>query len=135
MTCLEICHGRMVMKRLAVICSVLLLIAGKHASAQGVKTTLQLADLKNLQIYMEYASGVSGKLPDKETIIKSLKMEKGAAKLVTAIEDGSLILTGNTERESIWAYEKKATTSGGYVLSNNGIENLNAADAKKRIGK
>ncbi len=106
------------------------------ASAQAVKRTVTQNELKNLQIYMEFASADSGKLPDKEAIMASLKMEKGAANLVKAIEEGVLVLTGTNSREEVWAYEKDITVKGGLMLSSNGIERLDAAAAKKkRLGK
>ena len=80
----------------------------RSAGAEDTKTKLTQNDFKNLHIFMDAASGVTGKLPDKATTVAALKMEKGAANLVKAIEDGSLILTGATSREDVWAYEKNA---------------------------
>ncbi len=105
------------------------------AIAEDGKTNLTLAELKDLHLYMDTASGVTGKLPDKETTVAALKMEKGAVNLVKAIEDGSLVLTGATSRDDVWAYEKNAPVSGGYVLTSNGVDKLDAEAAKKRIGK
>jgi hypothetical protein len=104
------------------------------AVADDGKTNLTLAELKDLHLYMDTASGVTGKLPDKETTVAALKMEKGAANTVKAIEDGSLVLTGAASRDDVWAYEKDAPVSGGYVLTSNGVDKLDAEAAKKRIG-
>jgi hypothetical protein len=106
----------------------------RAASADDDKTKLTLDDYKNLHLYMDTVSGVTGKLPDKETTVAALKMEKGATNLVKAIEDGSLVLTGATSRDDVWAYEKDAPVNGGYVLTSNGVDKLDAEAAKKRIG-
>jgi hypothetical protein len=106
----------------------------RAADAEDGKTTLTLNDYKNLHLYMDTASGVTGKLPDKDTTVAALKMEKGSANLVKAIEDGSLVLTGATSREDVWAYDKDAPVNGGYVLTSNGVDKLDAEAAKKRIG-
>src|SRR5438132_12637257 len=102
------------MKRLAILLTLsIVLLSARTASAQAVTRTVTQNDLKNLQIYMEAASAESGKLPDKATIIAALKMEKGAANLVKAIEAGVLVLTGTNNREDVWAYEKSAPEKGG----------------------
>ena len=116
----------------AVIC--LLGVAGA-ARADDAKATLSLDDFKNLHLYLDTVSGVTGKLPDKETTLAALMMEKGAARLVKAIEDGSLVLTGAGSRDEVWAYEKDASVNGGYVLTSNGVDKLDADAARKRIGK
>lgn len=114
---------------------VLMLSAQLAHGQQVVARVITQNDLRNLEIFMQTASAVSGALPDKATIMAALKMEKGAEPLVKAIENGTLVLTGATERESVWAYEKSALEKGGLILSNNGIEKLSAADVKKRLGK
>jgi hypothetical protein len=124
------------MKMRAMILTMLgLLSTVAPADAQAVKRTINQNDLKNLQIYMEAASAETGKLPDKATIMAALKMENGAAKLVKAIESGEVVLTGTANREDVWAYEKLAPEKGGLVLTSNGIENLDAVAARKRLGK
>jgi hypothetical protein len=95
---------------------------------------LNANDLRNLHLFLESASAETGQLPDKQTIIANLKGDRDAAKLVKAIEDGYIVLTGNRQRESIWAYEKNADTNGGWVVSNMGPDKLSAAEVKKRLG-
>jgi hypothetical protein len=93
-------------------------------------------ELKNLHLFIENASGASdsGQLPDKQTILASLERDPDARNLVKDIKDGLIVLTGNTQRESVWAYEKNAPANGGWVVSNQGAERLSAAEVKQRLG-
>jgi hypothetical protein len=91
------------------------------------------ADMKDIWTLVENASGSSGKMPSVLFIYQSLiAAESKAAPLV---KDGSIFLTGATTRESIWAFETQALTSGGLAVSQNGVERLSAADLRKRLGK
>ena len=89
------------------------------------------ADMKEVWIFMENASIVSGKLPPMPLVYSALV--KAEAKAAELVKDGSIFLTGATMRESIWAFEAKALTQGGWVASQNGVENLTAAELKKRL--
>ncbi|MCE9533108.1 MAG: hypothetical protein K8T89_18575 [Planctomycetes bacterium] len=112
----------------------LLAFAASAANAQAVTRAVTTNDLKNIQVFIESASAETGKVPSKEAIVEALKMAK-AANLVKLIEEGAIVLTGTTERESVWAYDKNAPEKGGFILSNSGIEKLDAAEVKKRLGK
>jgi hypothetical protein len=91
------------------------------------------ADMKEVWIFIENASGASGKMPSPALVYSALvKAESKAADLV---KDGSIFLTGAAARESIWAFEWKALTQGGLAASQNGVENLSAAELKRRLGK
>ena len=90
------------------------------------------ADMKEVWIFMENASA-GGKLPPPPLVYAALvKAESNAADLV---KGNSIFLTGATARESIWAFEWKAPTQGGLVASQNGVENLTAAELKRRLGR
>ena len=91
------------------------------------------ADMKEIWVFMDNASAVSGKLPPMALVYSALvKTESKAADLV---KDGSIILTNTASRESIWAFEFKALTQGGLVVSQNGVETLTAAELKARLGR
>jgi hypothetical protein len=91
------------------------------------------ADMKEVWIFIENASGASGKMPSQLLTYQALiAAESKAAPLV---KDGSIYLTGSATRESIWAFETKALTSGGLVCSQNGVETLTAAELRKRLGR
>jgi hypothetical protein len=94
---------------------------------------LNANDLQQLHIFLEASMADSGQLPDKNQIVAQLKSSPDARKLVKDIDDGYIVLTGNRNRESIWAYEKNAPTNGGFVLSNSGVEKLSAAEVTARL--
>jgi hypothetical protein len=91
------------------------------------------ADMKEVWIFMDGASIVSGKLPPMPLVYAALV--KAEAKAAELVKDGSIYITGTTTRESIWAFEAKALTNGGWVASQNGVEILTAAELKKRLGQ
>lgn len=91
------------------------------------------ADMKEVWVFIDNASGASGKMPSQALTYQALvAAESKAAPLV---KDGSIYLTGATTRESVWAFEMKALTQGGLVATQNGVEMLTAAELKKRLGK
>lgn len=91
------------------------------------------ADMKEVWIFIENASGASGKMPTSALVLAALQQAKSAA--APLVVDGSITLTGAKVRESIWAYETKAKIQGGWVASQNGVENLTAAELTRRLGK
>jgi hypothetical protein len=89
------------------------------------------ADMKEVWIFVENFSGASGKMPPPEVVYAALiKAEAKAAELV---KDGSIWLTGAKTRESIWAFEYKAATQGGFVVTQNGVETMTAAELTRRL--
>jgi hypothetical protein len=101
----------------------------------AVKRTVTLNEMKNLQLYIETASGASGEMPTIEQIKKDVASPMGDRKLAAMIEDGSIVLTGIRSREGIWAYEKEALTSGGMVVKADGVDKMTAQQLKQALGK
>ena len=94
---------------------------------------VEAADMKEVWVFIENASLASGKMPATATTYQALiAAESKAAPLV---KDGSITLVAATLRESVWAYETQALTSGGLVATQNGVETLTAAELKARLGK
>ncbi|HEV3387223.1 MAG TPA: hypothetical protein VG097_20560, partial [Gemmata sp.] len=54
-----------------------------------------------------------GRMPTKDQILAAVKMDK---KLLTALNDGSFILTGTTDAGGLWAYEVDADVRPGFAL-------------------
>ena len=108
---------------------------GGGGAVQGVRGAVQrhitAVEMHELHIYIENYSGATGRMPAKETILEVVKKEN--PKLYQMLQDGSIVLTGLQSREGIWAYQKDAPTQGGWVLSQNGEERLDAAEVKKRL--
>jgi hypothetical protein len=89
--------------------------------------------MEDVRIYIDNASGASGKMPPPQMVGSALK-EAGspAAELV---KSGAIVIPPARTREDVWAYEAKALEQGGYVVSANGVEQVTAAEAKRRLGK
>jgi hypothetical protein len=51
-----------------------------------------------------------------------------AAKLVRS---GDILLTGITRREGLWAIQRDAILTGGWVVTHNGAEQVDAATARR----
>ncbi len=94
---------------------------------------VEMADMKEVWIFIENASGASGKMPSQLLTYQALIAAKSPA--ADLVKDGTIFLTGATVRESVWAYETQALTSGGLVATQNGVETLTAAELKTRLGK
>jgi hypothetical protein len=91
------------------------------------------ADMKEVWIFIENASGATGKMPEPALVLAALiKAESMAAELV---KDGSIFITGVKVRESVWAFETRALSQGGWVASQNGVENLTADELRRRLGR
>jgi hypothetical protein len=98
----------------------------------AVQRTVTAKELDDLRIYIDTASLASGRMPNKETILKEVKTAD--RKLGQLIEDGAIVLTGATQREGVWAYEKDAPERGGMVLTSTGVERLSADELNQRLG-
>jgi len=120
------------MRRIAILIGLCLWL-GDTADVRAQKAVAQGNDMKNLHIFMEAAFAESGTMPDRDAILAGLK-ESMAINLVKAIQDGTLVLTGTTVRESVWAYEKGTSTAGGWIISNFGVEKVTPVEFKKRLG-
>jgi hypothetical protein len=101
--------------------------------AGGATKTVTMADMREVWVYIDNASGASGKMPTQLMIYQALIVAKSPA--AELVKDGAIYLTGATQRESVWAYETQALTSGGLVVSQNGVETLTAAQLRARLGK
>lgn len=89
-------------------------------------------EMKDIHLFVDTASGASGVMPDPVTIQAALgAADSPAAKLVAS---GDIVLTGARQRESCWAYQKGAATDGGWIVTNSGAEQVDAATAKRWIG-
>jgi hypothetical protein len=89
------------------------------------------ADMKEVWIYIENRSGASGQMPPPQEVYAALLAAKSPA--ADLAKSGNIVLTGTRNRDSVWAYEAKALTQGGWVASQNGVETLTAADLTRRL--
>lgn len=90
-------------------------------------------DMADLQVFIHDFSLASGKMPPPATVFQALVAAKSPA--AELVKDGSIMLTGATQRDGVWAYETRAIFEGGFAVSQNGVETLTAAQLKARLGK
>jgi hypothetical protein len=89
-------------------------------------------DMFDLQVFIHDSSLVKGQMPTQLEIYNALVLAKSpAAKLVA---NGSIMLTGATKRDSVWAYETQAVFQGGFIVSSNGVDTVTAQELKAKLG-
>lgn len=98
--------------------------AGKRLASEN--------DMRQIQIFIDTASAASGKMPTVQETYDSLKRE--APKIAALVDEQVIVLNAARTREDIWAYEASALQQGGWVVSGSGVERMDAATLKQRLG-
>jgi hypothetical protein len=62
-------------------------------------------------------------------------LQKDAPKILAAITEGSIILTGTTNHGGMWAYEIDADTRGGVVLVGGRAARATADEVKQYLAQ
>jgi len=97
----------------------------------AVRRTASANDLANLRIYIESASLASGNMPTRDQILADIARD--LPKVVGAVKDGTMIITGISQREGVWAYEEATLSKGGMVLTNNGVERMTPQELQAKL--
>jgi hypothetical protein len=109
---------------------------GGGGAAMAVRKAAKRAatnnELHQIHLFIESASAASGQMPSPQETLAALQRE--APKIAEAIKEGVIVLTPARSREEIWAYEAIALEQGGQVLTNTGIERMDADTLKRRLG-
>jgi hypothetical protein len=99
----------------------------------AVKRIVDQNEMRNIHLFIENASGASGRMPSVNDTYAAIKKE--APKTAEKIDDGIITLCNARMREDIWAYETDALQNGGWVCSSSGVERMDAQTLKQRLGK
>ncbi|WP_157369432.1 hypothetical protein [Zavarzinella formosa] len=83
--------------------------------------TVTLNELNNLKLFMYNAYSANGQVPDSRTTFDLLKEDQ---KLYNLVKDGLVVLVSNPTPEGVWAYVKEAPTTGGFVVTQQGVERM-----------
>ncbi len=99
-------------------------------AAQGVRKAADRVvtdnELKQLHLFILNAQDPeSGRLPDSTVTYGVIYKED--RKLYNLIKDGLVVLTPNPTPDGAWAYVKEAPTTGGFVVTRQGVETMTAA--------
>ena len=113
-------------------------VGGGGGAIQAVRGAVQTKAvdanmMKQIHTYIEYASGASGKMPSTQETVAALQMEAPA--IAALVNDGTIVLNPARSRDDVWAYEKKAYESRGWVATSQGVETMDAATLKSRLGQ
>lgn len=98
----------------------------------SAKKTVKEEHLRYIHILVENASGAIGRMPTTETTYAALKQE--TPETAALVYEKLIVLHPAKNREEIWAYEAKALESGGLCATHQGVETLDAATLKRRLG-
>lgn len=98
---------------------------------QAGRRTVALNDFKQLGIAIQQVQLLDG-MPDKERIKAEVRT---FGPIATAINDGSIILTGTKDPAGLWAYEVDADTKGGIVLIGGTARRADAAEVKQLLAR
>jgi hypothetical protein len=90
------------------------------------------ADMNEVWIFIEnFSQANEGKMPTTELVIAALAAAKSPA--ADLVKSGYIRLRATTARESVWAFERNAPDKGGWIASQNGPEQVTAAEFARRI--
>lgn len=99
---------------------------------QAARRTVTLAEMKDLGTAITQFEVENGKMPSIEEIKALVRTYGGVA---THINDGTIILTGSTDRSGLWAYEIEADLKGGIGLVAGVASRYDAATIKQYLGR
>jgi hypothetical protein len=103
-----------------------------QAVRKAAKRPVDLNDLKQIQLFIDTASGASGTMPTVKETYAAIKQE--APKIAAMIDEGAIVLNPARTREDVWAYQAAALEFEGWVLTSSGVEKMEARTLRTRLG-
>lgn len=99
-------------------------------ATQGVRKagnrTITLNELKNLHLFMYNAYSSSGQVPNSTVTFQTIYKED--QNLYNLVKDQLVFLVPNPTPEGVWAYTADTLTSGGFVVTQQGVERKTPAE-------
>ena len=110
-------------------------VGGPRVPAPPLNTGPQVTakDMEDVRIFIDNASGASGRMPSPQMVAEALKQP--GSPVADMVQNGAIVIPPARTREEVWAYEAKAIEQGGFIVGVNGVEQVSAAEAKRRLGK
>jgi hypothetical protein len=90
-------------------------------------------DMEDIRLSIDTFSGASGQMPPPKMTADALQQAGSPA--ADMVKKGLIVIAPARTRDDVWAYEAKALDQGGYIVTANGVEQVGAAEAKRRLGK
>jgi len=91
------------------------------------------AALADLRLTIENFEVTNGKMPTPQETLAMVR--QAAPKYAKLIDDGDVVLNAARTRESVWAYEGRPPYGTYLVLTNQGVEEMDAQALKQRLGQ
>lgn len=106
-------------------------------AARAGKRMAQMHDFDQMKLFIFSYELENNRMPTIDQIKADLKNYPDASEILKKIEDGVIVLTGTTDKNSLWAYEIDADKAGGIVCvgPSGAIKRATADEAKQLIGK
>jgi hypothetical protein len=101
------------------------------AATPVLRRSVTANDLNQLKIFMEQARTETGKYPRSLADLPGL--QRDAPNIHKLIQDGDLVLAGDVN--GVLAYEKAALEVRGSVLTTEGVQALEPAELKRKLGR
>jgi len=99
---------------------------------QAAKRTVVLSDMHDFGIAITLWKDDNTRMP---SIAEMKQIAAAYPKILAAINDGSIILTGTTDASGLWAYEVDSETRGGIGLVAGTASRYDAQTIKQYLGK
>jgi hypothetical protein len=110
-------------------------VGGAVQAVRGAATRIvTAAELHDLHLFMTNARAALGRVPTSHETLAELSRPDGNRKLVSMINDGTIVLVPNPAEEGLWAYSKDARTAGGWILTHAQPEQVTAQEFVSRYG-
>jgi hypothetical protein len=100
---------------------------------QAARRTVAINDMQQLGTFIQQMTAETGKMPSPAEIKEYIRRD--APKIVAAIDDGTILLTGTKNMSGLWAYEVDADKSGGIALVAGTASRLDAAQVKQLLSQ
>ena len=101
-----------------------------HKAGRRIVT---INDLNSIRLFIDSASLASGQMPSVQETYQALQKE--APHIAKLVDEKVLTLHPASSREDVWAYETAALQTGGQVLTSQGVERMDAATLRQRLGQ
>ena len=90
-------------------------------------------DMEDVRLYIDTASGASGGMPSPQMVAEALT--QSGSPVADMVKNGAIVIPPARTRDEVWAYEAKGLEQGGFIVGSNGVEQVTAAEMKRRLGK
>jgi hypothetical protein len=107
-------------------------VMAARRNAPVLDRALTSNDLNTLKQFMDNHRATTGKYPANLNELKQAFGNEGR-QLMGLIEDGTLVMTWNTDESGVLAYDKRATVSDCMVLTTSGVQRMGASDLNKLL--